>query len=212
MPEFAKISGPKQNKLRGKSGKPLYLPVVEGIRGEFGMLPFPFLRTDALYFSRILLWTTSLSSGGAGWVLMFPFVFPTLPLSLPFTSQIVASSRQEQPVTGSHRGHRGGAGGSNLCRQIPSRSLSFHPLPSHSSSFCPRPGLTNVANSLPCLSLSPCWVTSPGDVPPTRVKASSQASTREAIKISDSTDNCQGHQLKGTLLSDNQGFIDFKNI
>lgn len=74
------------------------------------MLPFPFLRTDALYFSRILLWTTSLSSGGAGWFLMFPFVFPTLPLSLPFTSQIVASSRQEQPVTGSHRGHRGGWG------------------------------------------------------------------------------------------------------
>lgn len=50
MPEFVKISGPKQNKLREKSGNPLNLAVVEGIRGEFGMLPFPFLRTHALYF------------------------------------------------------------------------------------------------------------------------------------------------------------------
>lgn len=55
MPEFVKISGPKQNKLREKSGKPLNLAVVEGIRGEFGMLPFPFLRTHALYFSGTLL-------------------------------------------------------------------------------------------------------------------------------------------------------------
>lgn len=55
MPEFAKISGPKQNRLGGKSGNPFYLAVVEGIRGEFGMLPSPFLQTHALYFSRILL-------------------------------------------------------------------------------------------------------------------------------------------------------------
>lgn len=41
-------------------------------------------------------------------------------------------------------------------------------------------------------------------------KTSSLASVMEAIKISDSTDNHQGHQLTGTLLSDNQGFIDFK--
>lgn len=54
MPEFVEISGPKQNKLREKSGNPFYLAVVEGIRGEFGMLPFSSLRTHALYFSRAL--------------------------------------------------------------------------------------------------------------------------------------------------------------
>lgn len=41
-------------------------------------------------------------------------------------------------------------------------------------------------------------------------KTSSQASMMEAIKISGSADNCQGHQLKGALLADNRAFIDFK--
>lgn len=40
-------------------------------------------------------------------------------------------------------------------------------------------------------------------------KTSFLASVMEAIKISDSTDNRQGHQLKGTLLPDSRGFTDF---
>lgn len=96
MPEFVKISGPKQNKLREKSGNSLYLAVVEGIRGEFGMLSFPFLRTHALYFSGTLLQPTLLSSGRAKGFLMFPFVFPSVPFSLPFTWQIIAFFRQKK--------------------------------------------------------------------------------------------------------------------
>lgn len=76
MPEFVKISGPKQNKLREKSGNSLYLAVVEGIRGEFGMLSFPFLRTHALYFSGTLLQPTLLSSGRAKGVFNVSFCLP----------------------------------------------------------------------------------------------------------------------------------------
>lgn len=41
-------------------------------------------------------------------------------------------------------------------------------------------------------------------------KTSSPASVMEAIKISDSADNRQGHQLKGTLLSDNRALLTLK--
>lgn len=50
MPEFAKISRPKQNKLRGKSGNPLYLLLSRGLEGNlacslfpsFGLMPYIF--------------------------------------------------------------------------------------------------------------------------------------------------------------------------
>lgn len=208
---------------------------------------------------------------------MFPFVFLTLMLSLPFTLQIVAFFRQEQLEASSHKGNQGGWGK----RMVETNSFNYqspsilrlqvlhppapgklhhsvlngqsgpHTLPLQLTSFCPVPlwvkrvcdhpqGLNGgprswgmqqgcccstrmggiAAKPLPC-SQSPAWWLFP-PAPSAQTshvvsshatntsKTSSPASVMEAIKISDSTDNRQGHQLKGTLLSDNQGFIDLK--
>lgn len=216
---------------------------------------------------------------------MFPFVFLTLPLSLPFTWQIVACFRQEQPAAGSHKGNQGGWGqrmgttrGQDKFLHYPPPStlrlqhlhpsapgkldLSIligesgpHTLLIQSTSCCPilprmkrrgsmRHGpMAKVARRtkglgmqegcccssrvceipvkpLPCSQSRARWlVPSPSSAQTSHVvsshatntsKTSSPASVMEAIKISDSTDNRQGHQLKGMLLSDNRGFIDLK--
>lgn len=62
---------------------------------------------------------------------MFPFVFLTLLLSSPFTLQIVAFFRQEQPAASSHKGNQGGWGK----RVVETNSFAIGLLPPYAFKF-----------------------------------------------------------------------------